>query len=228
MAVTRERKLEIAERRYQLLTEKYGHRPRGHLSGTRWSSRAAPATPTTSARRSRRSRACAPSRRASRSARRSSASRTSASACPPPAARCSTRVFLYHCIKAGLDCAIVNTEKLARYAVDPRGGAAARRGADLLRAGADPVGGLRRPLPRPQRDAAGKPRAAAARRAARRATSSRARKTGLIEDLEPKLRGGRAARHHQRPADGGHGRGRAGCSTTTSSSSPRCCRAPRR
>ena len=37
-------------------------------------------------------------------------------------------VFLYHCTKAGLDLAIVNAEKLERYAVDPRGGAPARRG----------------------------------------------------------------------------------------------------
>ncbi|MEZ5333334.1 MAG: hypothetical protein R2991_15115 [Thermoanaerobaculia bacterium] len=28
-------------------------------------------------------------------------------------------VFLYHCTKAGLDAAIVNTEKLARYAEIP-------------------------------------------------------------------------------------------------------------
>ena len=51
---------------------------------------------------------------------------------PPAGREVLNSVFLYHCTKAGLDYAIVNTEQLERYAVDSRGGAAARRGSDLL------------------------------------------------------------------------------------------------
>ena len=59
--------------------------------GMRWSSRVAPVTRTTSARRPRPSRACAQVKRVSRPPRRFSVSRTSASGCPTPGARCSTR-----------------------------------------------------------------------------------------------------------------------------------------
>ena len=89
MAVTRARKLAIAERSHTLLTEKYGL-PRATSSSTPWSFPWARATRTTSARRSRPSRASGPSRRASRSARPSWASRTCRSACPRRGARCST------------------------------------------------------------------------------------------------------------------------------------------
>ncbi len=88
MAVTRERKLEVAERSHALLTGKYGVRPRRTSTSTRWCSPAPRATSSTSAARWRPSRACGPSSSASRAARRCSASPTCPSACPPPAARC--------------------------------------------------------------------------------------------------------------------------------------------
>ena len=53
-AITTEDKVKVAERSFQLLTEKYGVAPRTS-SGTRWSSPAPPATTTTAAPRPRRS-----------------------------------------------------------------------------------------------------------------------------------------------------------------------------
>ena len=96
---------------------------------------------TTSARRWRRSRACALIKAALPATCKTMLGISNVSLRPARrrAARCSTRVFLYHCTKAGPRLAIVNSEKLERYAVDPRGGAAARRGPALRRAGDDPV-----------------------------------------------------------------------------------------
>ena len=86
-AVTRARKLAIAERSFKILTEDTASSPRTS-SSIRWSSRSAPATATISAPPSRPSRASRSSRPRCRAARPSSASPTSPSACPRPAARC--------------------------------------------------------------------------------------------------------------------------------------------
>ena len=87
-------------------------------------------------------------------------------------------VFLYHCAKAGLDLAIVNTEKLERYASIPE--EERRLAEDLLcNRGDDPVAafaahfkakGAAPKVPRRARRTAG--------RAAAAATSSKARRTG--------------------------------------------------
>ena len=113
-----------------------GRARRRTSGGTRWSSPAAPATQAYvgSAAQTiegvRRAQG-----RASPTPRRSSASRTSASACPPAGPRGAQLGLPLPRTQAGLDVAIVNTEKLARYADDPRGGAPPRRGAALPRAG---------------------------------------------------------------------------------------------
>jgi 5-methyltetrahydrofolate--homocysteine methyltransferase len=78
MAVTRQRKLEIAQRSHRLSPRSTAS-PRRTSSSTRSSSRSAPATRTTSAPARRRSRACVSSRRRCRPRRRSSACRTSPS-----------------------------------------------------------------------------------------------------------------------------------------------------
>ena len=110
-------------------------------------------------------------------ARRSSASRNVSFGLPAAGREVLNSVFLYHCVQAGLDLAIVNSEKLERYAVDPRGGAAARRG---------PASGgaaTTRSPRSPRTSASAKPqRQEGARRRCRstsgsRATSSRARRT---------------------------------------------------
>ena len=196
--------------RYELLTEKYGMRGRGHLSSTRSSSRAAPATRTTSAARvetieGMRARSRQRFPRAQDGARHLA---TCPSACPPPGREVLNSVFLYHCVQAGLDMAIVNSEKLERYAVDPRGGAQARRGPAL-----EPRRRTRSP-PSPRTSAS-----AAARRSRGRATlplderlralhhRGLARTGSSPTSTEARARRA-AARDHQRPADGGHGRGR--------------------
>ncbi|MBI2494039.1 MAG: homocysteine S-methyltransferase family protein, partial [Candidatus Rokubacteria bacterium] len=58
---------------------------------------------------------------------------------PPAGREVLNSVFLYHCTKAGLDCAIVNTERLERYPSIPE--EERRLAEDLIYArGADPVG----------------------------------------------------------------------------------------
>ena len=115
MAVTRQRKLAVAERSYDLLTQKYGLDaedlifdplvfPLGTgdrnyigageetIEGVRLIKRALPACKTI-------------------------LGISNVSFGLPPAGReVLNSVFLYHCVKAGLDLAIVNTEKLERYA----------------------------------------------------------------------------------------------------------------
>ena len=105
---------------------------------------------------------------------------------PPAGREVLNSVFLYHCVQAGLDMAIVNSEKLERYAVDPRGGAAPRRGSDLVaRRRSDRR--LRRALPRQGAEEDGR---AAARPAARRAAGA----------LHPRRLEGRAVRRPRRSA----------------------------
>ncbi|GAB6933566.1 methionine synthase [Calditerricola satsumensis] len=118
MAVTRERKLEVAERSYDLLVHKYGLDPRDILFdplvfpvGTGDAAYVGAAVETIEGLRLIKERF---------------------PECPtilgisnvsfglPPAGReVLNAVFLYHCTKAGLDYAIVNTERLERYASIP-------------------------------------------------------------------------------------------------------------
>jgi len=73
-------------------------------------------------------------------------------ACRRRDARCFNAVFLYHCTKAGLDYAIVNTERLERYPSIPE--EERRLAEDLVfQRGADPVAAFRRSLPRPTKAA---------------------------------------------------------------------------
>ena len=114
MGVTRERKLSIAQRSYQLLTEKYGVRPEDiywdclvfpvgtgdaqyrtsaieTVEGIRLVKKAFPRT-------------------------RTILGISNVSFGLPPSGReVLNSVFLYHCVQAGLDLAIVNTEQLQRY-----------------------------------------------------------------------------------------------------------------
>ena len=124
---------------------------------------------------------------------------------PPAGREVLNAVFLYHCTKAGLDYAIVNTERLERYASIPDEDRRARRG-PRLHARGRPGGRLRGPLPGPERGAAGGRGRAAARRAARslhrRGLQGRPRRRP-----RPEAPGGGAARHHQRPPHEGHGGG---------------------
>lgn len=118
MAVTKERKLEVAKRSYQLLTEKYGVPPQDiifdplvfpcatgdeqyvgsakeTIEGIRLIKEAFPQCKTV-------------------------LGISNVSFGLPPAGReVLNSVFLYHCVQAGLDLAIVNSEKLERYASIP-------------------------------------------------------------------------------------------------------------
>src|SRR5213593_2530378 len=137
MAVTRERKLAIAERSYELLTEKYGIPARDLIFdalvfpvGTGDAAYLGSAVETIEGVRAIK--------------QRFPESRTilgisNVSFGLPPAGReVLNGVFLYHCVKAGLDYAIINTERLERYASIPE--AERRLAEDLIFwRGADPV-----------------------------------------------------------------------------------------
>ena len=123
-------------------------------------------------------------------------------------------VFLYHCTKAGLDLAIVNSEKLERYASIPDD---ERKLAEdpAVESRSRPDRGLRGALPR--REVAqeeGRPTLPLDERLANYIVEGT--KDGLVADLEPKRKRGAAARDHQRPADEGAWRRSAGSSTRTS------------
>jgi 5-methyltetrahydrofolate--homocysteine methyltransferase len=138
MGVTRERKLEIARRSYTLLTEKYGVAPEDiffdplvfpcgtgdekyvgsaveTIEGIRLIKEALPGT-------------------------RTILGISNVSFGLPESGReVLNSVFLYHCVKAGLDLAIVNTEKLMRYPQIPE--EERRLSEDLIyNRGSDPVG----------------------------------------------------------------------------------------
>ena len=209
MAVTRERKLEIAERSYTLLTEKYGMPRARTSSSTRSSSRArtgdenyvGSAVETIEGMRAHQG-------SASRSARRSSASPTCRSACPTAGREVLNSVFLYHCTQGRPRPGDRELREAGALPVDPRGGAQARRGPAL-----QPRRRIR--SPRSPRTSAAKKHARRRRDGRRcRSTSGSPRyiiegtKDGLVDDLEPSAKEAGAARDHQRPADEGHGRGR--------------------
>ncbi|HYE90111.1 MAG TPA: homocysteine S-methyltransferase family protein, partial [Terriglobales bacterium] len=137
MAVTRQRKLEIAERSYELLTKKYGVPARDLIFdalvfpvGTGDANYVGSAVETIEGIRLIKQRfpEC-----------RTILGISNVSFGLPPAGReVLNSVFLYHCTKAGLDYAIVNTERLERYPSIPD--EEKRLADDLIYVrGADPV-----------------------------------------------------------------------------------------
>ena len=118
-AFTRERKLAVAERSVKLLTEKYGIPaedividPLVFPCATGDENYIGGAVETIEAIRLIKEKI--PVRQD-----RSRVSPISRSACPPSAREVVNSVFLYYCTKAGLDLAIVNAEKLERFASIP-------------------------------------------------------------------------------------------------------------
>ena len=106
---------------------------------------------------------------------------------PPAGREVLNAVFLYHCVQAGLDMAIVNSEKLERYASIPGGGAAPGGGSHLVaRRRSDRGVQPRTSAPRRRRR---RSRSAATCRStsAWRATSSKGTKEGLYADLDEAL-----------------------------------------
>ncbi len=115
MGVSRQRKLEIAERSFTLLTEKYGVRaediyfdPLVFPCGTGDAQYVGSALETVEGLRLIKA-------RFPQSKTVLGISNVSFGL-PPEGRECLNSVFLHHCVKAGLDLAIVNTEKLERYA----------------------------------------------------------------------------------------------------------------
>ncbi len=172
-AVTRERKLQVAERSFKLLTEKYGVEPEDIIFdplvfpvGTGDKNYIGSGVETIEGIRL--IKAALPNCKTVLGV-------SNVSFGLPEAGReVLNSVMLYHCVQAGLDLAIVNSEKLERYPIDSRRGAQARRRSHLVaRRGSDR--GVRGTFSRAQRQ--GDRRAAAARcrsMSASRSTSSRA------------------------------------------------------
>ena len=115
MAKTADRKLEIAQRIHELACDEHGLDPEALIFD------ALTFTLTTGDEEWRPSRRRDDrghpqrSRRSSRASRPRWACRTSRSASRPAPARCSTRVFLHHCVEAGLDLAMVNPNHITPY-----------------------------------------------------------------------------------------------------------------
>ncbi len=130
-AFTRERKLEVARRGHGLLTGKYGiPGDRHHLRSTGLSG----GERRRELHRRRRGNHRGPSAdqaRPSPRRQRPSASQTSRSACRSGPREIVNSVFLFLCTRAGLDLAIVNTERVERYAAIPGERARDGRGAAL-------------------------------------------------------------------------------------------------
>ncbi|MFC4714107.1 methionine synthase [Planococcus dechangensis] len=119
MAVTRERKLEIAERSYQLLTEKWGLAPEDIIFdplvfpvGTGDEQYIGSAVETVEGIR-------LIKEKLPRALTILGVSNVSFGL-PPVGREVLNAVYLYHCTQAGLDYAIVNTEKLERFASIPK------------------------------------------------------------------------------------------------------------
>ncbi|RLJ86543.1 methionine synthase [Planococcus citreus] len=119
MAVTRERKLEIAERSYELLTEKWGLAPEDILFdplvfpvGTGDEQYIGSAVETVEGIR-------LIKEKLPRALTILGVSNVSFGL-PPVGREVLNAVYLYHCTQAGLDYAIVNTEKLERFASIPK------------------------------------------------------------------------------------------------------------
>ncbi len=175
MGVTRARKLEIAHRSFTLLTEKYGVAPEDIIfdplvfpCGTGDEKYVGSAVETIEGIRA---------IKAELPETRTILGISNVSFGLPEAGReVLNSVFLYHATKAGLDLAIVNTEKIVRYATIPE--EERRLSEDLIwNRGEDPVGGLRRLLQGEGSPSEGRRWSGPARRAsACRATSWRARR----------------------------------------------------
>ncbi len=183
MAVTRARKLAIAERSYALLTERYGLAPRDLVFdalvfpvGTGDQSYVGSAVETIEGIRAIKARfpEC-----------RTILGISNVSFGLPPAGReVLNAVFLYHCTKAGLDYAIVNSERLERYASIPE--EERRLAEDLIYArGADPVGAFASHFRGKKNASAPAVTLPLDERLARYVVEGS--KDGLIEDLDRKL-----------------------------------------
>jgi len=184
MAVSRARKLAIAERSHALLTGKYGLPARDLIFdplvfpvGTGDQNYVGSAVETIEGLRAIKARfpEC-----------RTILGISNVSFGLPPAGReVLNAVFLYHCTKAGLDYAIVNTERLERYASIPE--EERRLAEDLIEMrGADPVAAFAAHFRGRKKDAAaGAPALPLDERLARYIVEGS--RDGLLEDLELKL-----------------------------------------
>jgi len=188
MGVTRERKLEIARRSYTLLTEKYGVAPEDIYfdplvfpCGTGDEKYVGSAVETIEGIRL--IKAAFPESRTILGVSNVSFG------LPESGREVLNSVFLYHCVKAGLDLAIVNTEKIMRYPSIPE--EERRLAEDLLEnRGEDPVGAFanyfkaKGAVPKKPVERAGTP----IERLPRYILEGS--KEGLIEDLEAVRQGG--------------------------------------
>jgi 5-methyltetrahydrofolate--homocysteine methyltransferase len=185
MAVTRERKLSIARRAFSLLTEKYGMPPEDLFfdplvfpCGTGDEAYAGSAVETIEGLRL---------IKAEFPDSKSILGISNVSFGLPPAGReVLNSVFLYHCTLAGLDLAIVNSEKIRRYPTIPEEERALAENL-LFRRGEDPVGAFSAYFKeRGLRPAGSRKRAGtAAERLSRCIVEGT--KQGLAEDLEELL-----------------------------------------
>jgi 5-methyltetrahydrofolate--homocysteine methyltransferase len=184
MAVTRARKLAIAERSYALLTEKYEIPPRDLIFdplvfpvGTGDVNYLGSAVETIEGVRAIKQRfpEC-----------RTILGISNVSFGLPPAGReVLNGVFLYHCVKAGLDYAIINTERLERYPSIPE--EERRLAEDLIYGrGADPVAAFAAHFRNRTKTAAAPSTLTLDERLARYIVEGS--RDGLIEDLDSKLR----------------------------------------
>ena len=183
MAVTRERKLAVAERSYRLLTEKYGIPARDLIFdplvfpvGTGDANYIGSAMETIEGVRAIKARfpEC-----------RTILGISNVSFGLPPAGReVLNGVFLYHCVKAGLDYAIINTERLERYPSIPE--EERRLAEDLIDwRGADPVAAFAAHFRDRQKTPVARSTLSLDERLARYIVEGS--RDGLLEDLDAKL-----------------------------------------
>jgi 5-methyltetrahydrofolate--homocysteine methyltransferase len=184
MAVTRERKLAIAERSYQLLTEKYAIPARDLIFdplvfpvGTGDANYIGSALETIEGVRAIKTRfpEC-----------KTILGISNVSFGLPPAGReVLNGVFLYHCVKAGLDYAIINTERLERYPSIPED--ERKLAEDLIYwRGEDPVAAFAAHFRERTKAPAAKSTLTLDERLARYIVEGS--RDGLVEDLDTKLR----------------------------------------
>jgi 5-methyltetrahydrofolate--homocysteine methyltransferase len=184
MAVSRQRKLAIAERSHQLLTRKYGIPARDLIFdplvfpvGTGDANYIGSAVETIEGLRAIKSRfpAC-----------KTILGISNVSFGLPPAGReVLNGVFLYHCTKAGLDYAIINTERLERYPSIPE--EERKLAEDLLyNRGADPVAAFAAHFRERRRTVVTRDTLPLDERLARYIVEGS--RDGLLEDLDLKLR----------------------------------------
>lgn len=189
MGVTRQRKLEIARRSYTLLTEKYGFPPEDILfdplvfpCGTGDEKYVGSAVETIEGIRA--IKAAFPESKTILGISNVSFG------LPESGREVLNSVFLYHCVKAGLDLAIVSTEKIMRYPSIPEEEKTLAE--DLLyNRGTDPVAAFanffkaKGAMPKREKPRAGTPVERLPR------SIIEGSKEGLIEDLEAVRQGGR-------------------------------------